>query len=259
VQAQRAVAGSLRKLGNVKLQAGDQAGALAAYQESLEIARKLLAAQDPGDAQAQRDVMIGNERVANALTKLNRLGEALPLDEDNLAISEGIAKRDNTDRSAQGDLAITLFRVGDDLRKLGRLDEAFVDSDRALSIRRRLADAHPEDANLRDDVETSTENMGGLAYILLVARKFQKSLDASDLAIAGEPGLAWLQTNRAHALMFLGRINEARKIYLDHRGEKTQGDKIWEVVIREDFAELRKAGLTNPLMDEIEKLFDHAK
>jgi hypothetical protein len=56
--------------------------------------------------------------------------------------------------------------------------------------------------------------------------------------------------------MFLGRVDEARALYRAHRGEKTQDDKIWEDDIREDFAELRKAGLpTPPLMGEIEKLF----
>jgi hypothetical protein len=34
-----------------------------------------------------------------------------------------------------------------------------------------------------------------------------------------------------------------------------QYGKPWETVILEDFAELRKAGLTNPLMDKIENLF----
>ena len=32
----------------------------------------------------------------------------------------------------------------------------------------------------------------------------------------------------------------------------------WETVILEDFAELRKAGLSDPLMDTIEKLFKAA-
>ena len=41
----------------MKLQGGDRAGALAAYQESLDIDRKL-AAQDQGNAQAQRDVSV---------------------------------------------------------------------------------------------------------------------------------------------------------------------------------------------------------
>ena len=55
--AQRDVSVSLNKLGNVKLQAGDPPGALAVYQESLEVARKL-AAEDPGNAVAQRDVSV---------------------------------------------------------------------------------------------------------------------------------------------------------------------------------------------------------
>jgi hypothetical protein len=33
------------------------------------------------------------------------------------------------------------------------------------------------------------------------------------------------------------------------------GDKPWEATVLEDFAELRKAGLTDPLMDEIESKF----
>ena len=56
--------------------------------------------------------------------------------------------------------------------------------------------------------------------------------------------------------MFLGRLDEARALYLRYRGaQKVQGDKSWEAVVLEDFAELRKAGLVHPLMDEIEKTF----
>ena len=56
--------------------------------------------------------------------------------------------------------------------------------------------------------------------------------------------------------MFLGRIDEARALYLKYRGQKDVLDgKSWEALILADFADLRKAGLSNPLMDEIEKLF----
>ena len=72
--------------------------------------------------------------------------------------------------------------------------------------------------------------------------------------------MIWLSTNRAHALMFLGRTEEARSVYERYRGEKNvQGDKSWETVVLEDFAEIRKAGLTNPLMDEIDKQFTRKK
>jgi tetratricopeptide (TPR) repeat protein len=252
-EAQRDLSVSLGNIGDLKLQANDAAGALAAYEESLAIRRDL--AKDKTNTGAQRDLSISDEKVADALEKLGKLEDALAYDEDDLAISERLAKLDDSGEAAHRDLAIALQRVGTDLRKLGQLDEAFVDYDRALAIRRRLADAHPERSDLRDDVGEAAERMGGLAFNLLLARKFEKSLDASDRAIAAEPGLVWLVTNRAHALMFLGRVDEARALYRAHRGEKTQDDKIWEDDIREDFAELRKAGLTNPLMDEIERTF----
>ena len=56
--------------------------------------------------------------------------------------------------------------------------------------------------------------------------------------------------------MFLDRLDEARALYLKYRGQqKVSGDKPWEGVIIEDFAQLQKAGLTHPLMQEIEKQF----
>jgi hypothetical protein len=56
--------------------------------------------------------------------------------------------------------------------------------------------------------------------------------------------------------MFLDRTDEARALYLKYRGvQKVAEDKSWEAVILFDFADLRKAGLTHPLMNEIEKQF----
>jgi hypothetical protein len=55
--------------------------------------------------------------------------------------------------------------------------------------------------------------------------------------------------------MLLGRIDEARALYLAHRGEKVEGDTTWESGVLADFDSFRKAGFTNPLMDEIEKTF----
>jgi hypothetical protein len=61
--------------------------------------------------------------------------------------------------------------------------------------------------------------------------------------------------------MFLGRLGEARTLYLNYRGQKLaeQNGTSWETAVLEDFAQLRKAGLTNPLMGEIENLFNSAK
>jgi hypothetical protein len=82
-------------------------------------------------------------------------------------------------------------------------------------------------------------------------------MEAADQAIVLFPGKIWLYSNRAHALMFLGRLDEAREIYLKYRGQKIPEEKgkNWESAVVEDFAEFRKAGLAKPLMNEIEKQF----
>lgn len=58
--------------------------------------------------------------------------------------------------------------------------------------------------------------------------------------------------------MFLDRADEARAIYLRYRGQKIPEENgiSWEGAILEDFAAFRKAGLSNPLMDEITSLFE---
>jgi predicted Zn-dependent protease len=63
-----------------------------------------------------------------------------------------------------------------------------------------------------------------------------------------------IETNRAHALMFMGHDEEAKALYLIHKGEVIKADnKLWEQIIAEDFAKFGKAGLTHPMMADIEK------
>jgi hypothetical protein len=94
----------------------------------------------------------------------------------------------------------------------------------------------------------------------VLARNFASGFEAADLVTSLAPDKIWLQGNRAHALMLIGRVDEARVLYLRYRGEKNVlSGKPWESLVLEDFAEMRKAGLTHPLMDEIEKGFAAGK
>ena len=85
------------------------------------------------------------------------------------------------------------------------------------------------------------------------ARKFEDALGATERALALSPDLHWIEVNRAHALLFLGRLDEARALYLAHKGKRIpQNDnKTWDEVVREDFEALRKAGLDHPAFAEI--------
>ena len=97
--------------------------------------------------------------------------------------------------------------------------------------------------------------LGNLSWAALLAREFAQALDAAERAFADRPDSRWAATaNRAHALMFLGRVAEAREAYLAHRDMRSPqiANKTWQQVIAADFVELRKAGLDHPQMVEIE-------
>ena len=82
-----------------------------------------------------------------------------------------------------------------------------------------------------------------------------KALTAADRVHALLPDDPEFQINRAHALMFVGRGEDSKTLHLAHKGKplSAQDARLWEHVIAEDFAEFRKAGLTHPMMADIEK------
>jgi tetratricopeptide (TPR) repeat protein len=124
--AQRDVYVSLNKVGDMKLHGSDQAGALAAYQESLDIAREL-AAQDAGNAQAQRDVSVGLNKVGDVKLQGGDRAGALAAYQESLDIFRKLAAQDPGNVLAQADLVISLYKmstVGDAQQARAALTEA---------------------------------------------------------------------------------------------------------------------------------------
>jgi hypothetical protein len=91
------------------------------------------------------------------------------------------------------------------------------------------------------------------AWYALFAREFTNALAVADRAHALFPDNLMIESNRVHAFMFLGHGEEARALYLAHKGEAILADKLWEQAIAEDFAQFRKVGLSNPMMADVEK------
>ena len=85
-----------------------------------------------------------------------------------------------------------------------------------------------------------------LAWYQLHAKDFAGALRSSDEGLKIEPKSVVLQTNRAHALLFLNRLGDAEKVYREHRGKVTQGKNTWEVGIQRDLDALEKQGITHP-------------
>ncbi len=54
--------------------------------------------------------------------------------------------------------------------------------------------------------------------------------------------------------MFMGQNEEAKVFYLAHREPVPEmNNRLWEQIIAEDFAAFCKAGLTHPMMADVEK------
>jgi hypothetical protein len=123
----------------------------------------------------------------------------------------------------------------------------------ALKLQDQLA-AETERFETASDGQAGEQTAGAyatLAWYALLSRAFDKALAASERALTLTPNLRPALVNRAHALLFLGRTREARAAYLENKGQEEDGKK-WEDVVIADFAELRKAGVVNPMTSRIE-------
>jgi tetratricopeptide (TPR) repeat protein len=149
---------------------------------------------------------------------------------------------------------VSFEKVGEVQAAQGDLAGALTSYRDSLAIADRLAKSDPGNAGWQRDLQYVVKRIGSLAYRFVLAHDSARALEAADQAITVAPNVTWLYANRAHALMFLGRPDEARAIYLHYR-ETKQDEKSWETAILEDFSELRNAKLTHPLMDEIEQQF----
>lgn len=81
--------------------------ALAAYQASLSIAKRLVA-DDPKEVPIQRDLFLDYENVGRILLKQHRIDAAADAYRASLAIAERLAAADPADASLQQDLSIRL-------------------------------------------------------------------------------------------------------------------------------------------------------
>jgi tetratricopeptide (TPR) repeat protein len=245
----------LEKVGDVLLAQHKFDEALEAHRKTVPIRERLTSA-DRGNTDWQRSLMISYNRVGDVLKAQNRLDDALEAYRDSLGIAGRLAAADPSNMQWQRDLLASCFRVGDVLKTRGKLDEALGAYRDGLVMFKQLRYVGYSAPLWQSDLKNSIDTVGGLAYSSLLASNFKAALEASDEAISMAPEKLWLYTNRAHALMFLNRTDEARAIYLQYRGTKNvQGDKEWETVVLEDFGKLRQVGLTHPLMTEIEKVF----
>ena len=146
--------------------------------------------------------------------------------------------------------------------RLGSLLLKNVDPDGALPFFLRARDAAaaitaqtPSDAGSQASLKLAVDKIGFVANARLVKGDYNGAIAALIQAAPRAPEQNWLDLIRADALMFLDRPDEARPLFLAHRGEISFAGKIWEALVLESFANSRARGWTRPLLLEIENAF----
>ena len=185
----------------------------------------------------------GDARAMTNLGALYEKGQGVPRDYTKARdwYEKAAAKGDESAKKALERLAIR------EVKTTGRHAEA-------LQLQEALAAKREAEETKRDGKpgEQTAEELRTVAWYALFTKDFPKALSVADRSHALFPDSLSVETNRAHALMFLERGEEFKALYLAHKGA-LMSDGFWERVIAEDFAEFRKAGLTHPMMADIEK------
>jgi eukaryotic-like serine/threonine-protein kinase len=243
----------LRLMGNAFAQEGKDDEALAAYRDSVDSGAKLIAL-DASDTANLHNVALTDTAIGGLLLKKSDNDGAAAAYQAALDLWERFVPQHPEDMAGRAALAWTYGSIGEVFRAQGKLIDASGALEKCLLLGK---------AALSDDAATArswtwlpffARDLGHLAYRLDLTKMFEKALGDADLALSIVPTETFIESNRAYALMFLGRIEEARAIYLAHRGEQVAG-MLWEKLVLEDFEGLRKAGLSHPLMDEIQTTF----
>jgi tetratricopeptide (TPR) repeat protein len=189
----------------------------------LTITQKLAAA-NPLDLQAQRDLSVSYGRLGDATLRVGQTDAAVKHYQDALAIDRKLAAADPRDARAQRDLSVSYNKLGDVTFHLDQNDDALKYYREGLAIAQKLAVADSRDASAQRDVSISCNRLGEttlrLGHTDAALNYFQDGLAIREKLAAADPGNASAQRdlsisqNRLGGVMLqLGRIDAALKCY----------------------------------------------
>jgi tetratricopeptide (TPR) repeat protein len=150
------------------------------------------------------------------------------------------------DEPIAADLPVLFERFDESRRSLAEVSAKKEDWDKKLSEERQklttlLANTSPLTPERREELCGAYL---GVSWYQLHVKDFAGALTSTEAGLKLDPNYIPLETNRAHALVFLGRLVEADAIYRQYIGKMAQG-KPWEDVIIEDLDTLEKDGVSH--------------
>lgn len=212
--------------------AGDLTRAENAAEQSLAVARRLLAG-DEGNLDRRRDVVVSAVRIGDIRQRRGRLQEALSAYEQGLAELRQLDKRRLNIAGSANDLALMLDKVGRVRRALGNSPAAGEAFEESIAIRRRFVEAAPRDPKWRRELASGLSDVG---QVYLDARDtakalavFEESLALRRTLVAEQPGNLEGMRN---LVVGLQRIGQMRRQLGDPDGMNAAFDESLDIMRR---------------------------
>jgi tetratricopeptide (TPR) repeat protein len=236
-------------LGDALQATGDLAGALREFRACLSI-DLALAAKNPSDFPLQRKLLDAHSKVAFVLYAQGEIKGAEAEFREAIDIAKERVQQASGDADWLGRLADLLTQLSSVLLDASDRADALTSSEEALKIRRQLYAAGPTPV-FKDEL---VDALGTTSFYLLFSRRAEEAAERAAEALSLDPSVVWIETNRAHAYLFLGRFDEAKVIYLDNKDKRVPGGRTFAKAVIDDFEMFRKNGIDIPAMHEIETL-----
>jgi tetratricopeptide (TPR) repeat protein len=224
---------------------GEPEEALKLYRKSLEVSKRIVE-RDKSRPVWQREMALTLGKIAEIEAK-GDAEKAVAEWRRAIAVREALPQP-LADPDWQRELVEAWLELSDQLRHMGRVPEALSAAESCVAAARALPEGNEKSTLV-------ARALGTMAWAAVLADEPRKGVEGAREAVKLAPQLSWIKLNLAHALMFSGvpgATVEAKGIYLEGLAQTGEAADQWKKSIRDDFAELRKQGLAQDLMKEVE-------
>ncbi len=218
--------------------------ALGYFRTSLAVAVRNSVAE-PSRADLSHARALAHRRCGDALRAMGRLKEALISYQSSLEVRTTAPASHMSMHGWNETLEVDFQILSDALVEAGRPREAL-----DMAVERFERFANRGGAGRTADLDQKTRALEGISWFALFAGEHDRAIEAAREARALKPDEPVISLNEAHALMLSGRAQEARQLYAKIRQQLPSGRNVAELM-RIDFAALRKAGISHPIMEEM--------
>lgn len=253
---QKDISNALDKLGEILRQQNNIQGARRMFDEELAIDRRL-ALKDPDNIGWQADLVWSLNRVGDLQRQTGNLLDARRNYEEAVAIDRNLVEREPNSAQRYRKFSTDTNKLIDvmlDLKEFGearKFYEAIFQSDlRWLKLAREQY-SNSEGKNTLNDL---TEVLGLVSWYALLSSRPQDAFDSATEALKLDGSKTWIKVNLGHAHLFLGRYDEAKKVYAAIKDLPTATEgRTFSWYIKDDYRIFRRVQIGTPDMARIEQ------